>query len=533
VVRLLDSTLATDMQLSSALELGNKDINGNMDIKVANKAIKGSESYLGSVVEYVFSTFWSQQPTPSSSSLSDPNSNVSPNLNSPQSFSPSLIDEPKIFVRNEPSRHQKNSGEQGSLMNSALNWLGNTFRLLPEIGFFRGAQALPLEQRWDVGAIEPIPTVKISFLENSTAHVAPENIQSPTIEQNQGIYSAHSELNVATYSLAPVKPKSKVVPEAEMVCQPVLFEETTPMVHCSQPHSDTFIFLKHSDSTVLSTHRSGRGSSSIEGDTYDLSSCKGIDFYGNPAIQCEGDRTIMVDVHTPSRNSAINFFHSVNDTLTLAPVVIHLVKKACNPVTKSEKLEVKRVKTSQHEDSLNELENKLLDIRMLLTDPESVQKVKESVVNDLIDGKWAVLSDEEKLLTIRSALSNRESTEKTSRAIINHLADSLEIYTEKVAKLKRLSEIKISSLEKIKEDIIALDEELQLQLMKREPHPKIDGAEFRDIKQQIRNRKPTIRDDVSFSALLAGAGLFLASPPEGTTHPVCSVYKGLARADPR
>ena len=371
------------------------DIDLNIDIP--KKEIKNGESYLNSVAEYALSTFLSQETAFSSSPLPNPDSTLLP--------SPNPMDEPQIFVRSEQNMQQKVSRDgspERSFISSTLNWLGNPFGLLPDMGFFRGAAALPMEQRWEVGVIESIPTLKVSSLENRTARVAAENTQSVMTEQNYGVYSNQLDPNVASYHLAPiqaVKPGPQGGPEAEMVCQPALFEETTPIVHCSQPHSDTLVFLKQSDSSALSPHINNKEPSSIAGDTYDLESCKPIDFYGNSAIQCEGEETILVDVPKPFVNSAESFFEGLNSALTLAPVAIHLAKGIYNclmgeTVKENENLETGEIATPEYvkikikalEELLSDIE-KMLSTRKRMREFDMFRHILEDKIEDLAELK--------------------------------------------------------------------------------------------------------------------------------------------------
>ena len=101
-----------------------------------------------------------------------------------------------------------------------------------------------------------------------------------------------------------------------------------PVLACYDNEMVAYVFAKGNGETALTTtmNTDSTQSSTIQGDTYDLSNCRAVSFYGESVLYCEGEQTTAVSkpIQAPPR-----VVEQATDLLMLAVVGRQMLKNAC------------------------------------------------------------------------------------------------------------------------------------------------------------------------------------------------------------
>ncbi len=184
----------------------------------------------------------------------------------------------------------------------------------------------------------------------------------------------------------------------KMICTPGVYGEVNiPVLQCSTPEFDAWIFLKPS-TAVVSDYTQQGASSPIDGDTFSRSNCR-PSFFGGDTIQCEGEET-QVFLKPRARG---NFLETTNANLMLGVCILYLGKMIydwamCNSEGDNEPCCINIVGLEEAEKAFSTLESELCAISNSLSSKKNA-----------LEWNWAV----EALEDCREALDNLKNNAGT------------------------------------------------------------------------------------------------------------------------
>ncbi len=154
------------------------------------------------------------------------------------------------------------------------------------------------------------------------------SINNETIVENENLASSEpQEIPEISIYQSPAEANIPENPQADFTCRTMSYEDSHTL-QCGNSHFHTTIFLKPSEATSISTCiESGVPKNYvINSDIFDASTCRPIEFFGQPSVFCEGKKTAVV--YTPHLQRRP--FDNIDCHLMLGAVWVHFLKKGYN-----------------------------------------------------------------------------------------------------------------------------------------------------------------------------------------------------------